>query len=253
LCEKLDHFTKKNQTHLNHGTKEYENDHVLESNPEIILAQEQSVLAKLGFEKDLEGTLVLTNQRLLFVIATEQEDVRTGGGYDILRFANVDDLNSIPMNPQNLSIPIGKIDFDKGRSFLHPTLRIKWVSDSGEKQAEFVEKITGGKKKNLNDWANVISKIKSGAISLEIPKSSPPSIDTLEGKILFILGDMQDKGTFEIEEDVEGKFKVDLDPDEVEASCKKLAQMRFVDEIADSSGDNFYRKHSPLGEDDLSS
>ncbi len=222
------------------------------ANQEIILAQEQSVLAKLGFEKEVEGTLIITNQRLLFVMATQQEDVRTGGGFDILRFANVDDLNSIPSNPQNLSIPIRQIDFDKGRSILHPTLRIKWMSDSGERHAEFVEKIIGGRKKNLNEWAGVISKIKAGTIKFDFPKSTPPGIDTLEGKILYSLGDMQDKGTLEIEQQVEKEFKLDLDPDEVETTCKKLVEMGFVDEIADPSGDNFYRKHSSLGEEDIS-
>ncbi len=46
---------------------------------------------------------------------------------------------------------------------------------------------------------------------------------------------------------------MDLDTDRVEAACKKLSSMGFVDETPDNSGETFYRKRSPLGEDDLSS
>ena len=81
----------------------------------------------------------------------------------------------------------------------------------------------------------------------------PPSIETLEGKILRVLGDMQDKGTFEIEEEVESEFKLDLDVDDVQKACEKLVLLGLVDKTPDASGDAFYRKRSPLGEDDLSS
>ena len=50
-----------------------------------------------------------------------------------------------------------------------------------------------------------------------------------------------------------GSFKVDLDPDEVQAVCDKLATQGVIKRYPDSSGDVFYRRASPLGEDDLSS
>ena len=220
---------------------------------EIILAQEQSVTARSSFDKQVEGTLILTNQRLIFVGAIQEESVQTGVGKDSLRFADVDDLDSIPKNQYNLSIPLGQIDSDKGSHIGHPSLKIKWIGDSGEKHEEFVEQLTGGRGKNLNDWASIIDKIKSGSMNVVVPKTSPPGKDTLEGKILYALGDMQEKGSLEIEAQVEGMFKLDLDPDMVEAACKKLVEMGLVDLLPDSSGDNFYRKHSPLGKDDLSS
>ena len=61
------------------------------------------------------------------------------------------------------------------------------------------------------------------------------------------------KGIFEIEEEIENTFNIDTDPDPVEAACDKLVSEGSVDVIPDNSGDKFYRKRSPLGEDDLSS
>ncbi len=63
---------------------------------------------------------------------------------------------------------------------------------------------------------------------------------------------MQEKGVFEIEEETETQFKLDLDPDNVEAACEKLASMGFLDKTPDNSGEVFYRKISPLGDDDPS-
>jgi len=72
--------------------------------------------------------------------------------------------------------------------------------------------------------------------------------------VLYILNDMQEKGIFEIQKGVEDTFKVeDIDPDKLDDACQKLASQGFLEVIKDPSGDNFYKKRSPLGEDDLSS
>jgi hypothetical protein len=42
---------------------------------------------------------------------------------------------------------------------------------------------------------------------------------------------MQEKGVFEIENKVEQNFGVDLDPDDVEAACEKLASAGFTDKV----------------------
>ena len=99
-----------------------------------------------------------------------------------------------------------------------------------------------------------MASLKAGEIRLQLPSAPTPGVDSLEGKALYILNDMQEKGMFEIEEEVEDTFKVeDIDPDELVAACKKLASQGFLDVIKDPSGDDFYKKRSPLGEDDLSS
>jgi hypothetical protein len=227
---------------------------------EIMLAQEQSVVNKpthLGILSEVEGTLILTNKRLIFVTTSEQSQnvgVNLGVGGGILTFSDIDEINSIPSSPANTFIPIQSIISVSGHKGIMgpPVLRVKWQDESGEKSTEFKETLIGKRRKNLNDWAAVISGIKSGTQKIiDLPPA--PSRDTLEGKILSVLGDMQEKGLLEIEEQTEEQFKLDLEPDDVEAACEKLVSLGLVDKIPDPSGDEFYKKRSPLGEDDLSS
>ena len=79
-----------------------------------------------------------------------------------------------------------------------------------------------------------------------------PSSDSLGGQIVHVLSDMQEKGIFEIEEAVETEFKVDLDPDVVQAECDRLASQGLLVRSPDSTGDTFYRRASQLGEDNPS-
>jgi len=229
----------------------------LSTQDEIILAQEQSVLRKDSSGKKVDGTLILTDRRLLFVGANKEENLtgEIGNRSATLRFADVEDLNEIPTQPYNLSIPLGSVISVSGSQgiFHTPELKVTWKENSATKNAEFTEDIIGGRKKDLKDWAKLIQSLNSGKITIQRPRNLPPGIDTLEGKILHVLGDMQEKGTFEIEEEVEKEFKLDLDIDQIEQSCEKLALLGLVDKDPDASGDVFYRKRSPLGEDDLSS
>ena len=234
-----------------------------EKHSEIILAQEQSVAHKAGFAKEVQGTLILTNKRLIFVAANQEMDFRvatvlTPGSMEHFRFADVDDLEDIPDYPENLSIPLDEIEIDEGEEhfFENPTLKIKWLEDGTERKAEFIADISNvGRKIDLKDWAKTIDSLKNKTKNISTPATIPPSTDTLEGKILYILGDMQDKGVLEIEEQTEEHFKVELEPDEVEAACKRLEALGFIDLVDNTSGDDFYRMRSPLGkdEDDLSS
>jgi hypothetical protein len=236
---------------------------------EIILAQEQAVTMRgLGAKKELEaefglaeteGTLVLTNKRLIFVCTNEQE-VDISEGYSPLvptaqlLFSDVEGLDEIPQDPRNISIPLSSITSVKGHSSAatKPKLEIRWTSGSEDKGAEFTEILTGKRRKNLNDWATIIDKQKEGKLNLIALPNAPP-IDTLEGRIVHVLSDMQEKGLFVIEQEVEEKFKVSLDPDEVQAACDKLVVEGALDRISDSTGDVYYRRRSPLGEDDMSS
>ena len=229
------------------------------SQDEIILAQEQSVTRKTaGLENEYQGTLVLTNTRLLFVVANQEQDVAiTPLTTARVLFADVRDLNNIPMNPANLSVPLNDLEVEKGheRLFRLPTLKIKWSEGGVAKSAEFVEDIAGaGRKENLKGWVKVIESLKEGKIRLQFPSAPTPGLDKLEGKVLYILNDMQEKGIFEIQKGIEDAFKVeDIDPDQLDGTCQKLASQGFLNVIKDASGDNFYKKRSPLGEDDLSS
>ena len=111
--------------------------------------------------------------------------------------------------------------------------------------------VTGrSRRKNLNDWARVIERLKTGNQKL-IQVTKAPSVETPEGKIMRILSDMQWRGVLGIEEEVERIFNVQLDPDEVQAACDKLCNQGMLKQKPEA-GDVFYRKGSPLGDDDLS-
>lgn len=218
---------------------------------ESILAQEQSVLHKIRTGNETQGSLVLTNSRLIFVAAVEEEkffDMLEG--VETIRLADVEKLDSIGMNPTNLSIPLDSITSVKGSGgfMTNPNLKVWHDTGSEEKEAEFIQTITGGRKKNLNDWAPVIEKLKLGKISIKIP-SSVPDKNSLEGRIVEVLSDLQEKGIFEIESEIEKKYKIDLDPDQVEETCNNLVSKG----ILEKKSEDFYRLPSPLGADDLSS
>lgn len=235
------------------------------SKQEVMLAQEQAVIRRApGIRKeiqatfgvgDTEGTLVLTDQRLVYVHGDEKEEGLPIGGWSAKRlyFSDVETLDSMPLDSASVQIPISKIAKVAGHrgEALAPKLEVSW-SDGGKARAdEFVQQITGGsRKKNLNDWAKVIQKLKAGQLKIaQLPPA--PGDDTLEGRILRVLGDMQQKGLFTIEEEVEGQYKVDLDPDEVESACGKLVVAGLVRKFAPSDEDPSFVKISPLGDDDL--
>ena len=238
------------------------------STPEVMLAQEQGVIrrgqgirkgveAAFGAGGETEGTLVLTERRLVYVHGNEkQEGIRIGGfSAKRLYFSDIESLDSMDMDAASVEIPISKIVKVAGhhREAIAPKLEVSWTDDKGATRAtEFVEQISGAsRRRNLNDWATVIEKLK--AKQLRIMALPPaPSGDTLEGRILNILGDMQEKGLMTIESEVEERFKVDLDPDDVEAACGKLVAAGLVLKPAARYEDVYYRKASPLGDYDLS-
>ena len=191
------------------------------ANRESILAQEQSVLHKIRTGSETQGSLVLTNSRLIFVAAVDEQ--RFSDGLDSLRYADIEHLDSIGRNPANLSIPLDSITSAKGSSgfITNPNLKVWHNVGSEEKEVEFIQTITGGRKKNLNDWATVIEKLKQGKISIKVP-SWLPEKNSLEGRIFETLSDLQEKGIFEIESEIEKKYEIDVDPDQVEEACYNL-------------------------------
>jgi hypothetical protein len=239
-----------------------------DSSPEVMLAQEQAVIrrapgvrkeveAAFGAGGETEGTLVLTDRRLVFVHGNEKEEDLEVGAWSAKRlyFSDVESLDSMPMDAESVVIEIPRIVKVVGHRLeaVAPKLEVRWTDERGRSQAtEFVQQVTGGsRKKNLNDWARVVDKLR--AKQLRIPPLAPvPGGDTLEGRILKVLGDMQDKGALSIEEEVEEQFGVDLDPDDVEAACGRLVSSGLVRKFSPRGEDTYYRKVSPLGDDDLS-
>ena len=239
-----------------------------DSIPEVMLAQEDAVINRgpgarkevegaFGLGGETEGTLILTDRRLIYVHGKEKEvDIRVGAfSQKRLFFTDVESLNSMPLDSASVEIPLSKIVKVTGHhgEAIAPKLEVKWTDFNGAVRAtEFVQQMTGGsRRKNLNDWANVVERLRAKQQRV-VPLPPAPSGETLEGRILGALGDMQDKGLLTIENEVEERFALDLDPDVVEAACDRLAASGLVKRFAPQGEDPYYRKVSPLGEDDLS-
>jgi len=237
----------------------------MEATAEIMLAQEQGVIMRqVGKEKklegalggELEGTLVLTNRRLIFVCTDERkDDLKSRGsiaGTMRLVYSDVEDLTSIPSTNGNIFIPLSSITLVKGHPgrVERPSLEVKW-QEAKEEGRVFVERLSGrSRRRNLNDWATVIERLKTGNQKItQLPQT--PSVDTLDGKIVHVMADMQRKGVFEIEQEVETQFKAKLDPDDVQSACQRLADGGLLEKFQDKSGDMYYQKRSPLGDDAL--
>jgi hypothetical protein len=231
-----------------------------------MLAQEQGVaMRESGRAKELEGrlggelegTLLLTNRRLIFVCTHEKEDeLKTSPfGKMALVYSDVENLVSIPAGGDNLFIEISTISSVKGHTghVTKPSLEVKWQEGAKENGRVFIELLSGrSRRRNLNDWAKVIERLKTGDQKLiQLPK--PPATNTLDGKIYCVLTDMQRKGVFEVKEEAEKQFKSKLDPDEVQAACDRLSNIGLLKKMPDPSGDTYYQKCSPLGEDELNS
>jgi hypothetical protein len=237
---------------------------------ELMIAQEQGAVWKKGPVKSIQGTLVLTSARLIFSCGNENiesfanqsdrgeptsrkfsDDVKNvalgiQAEEGILVYSDVESLSSIPGNPSNLFIQLGAIESAAGHAAIvgMPKLKVIW-NDGSRREAEFEQTVTGGRKRKLSEWADIITGLKTGTTKIR-PLPEPPQKDSLEGKIAFVLGDMQEKGLFEIEEEVETQFKIDADPDQIQSACESLKDQGILVREGDSTGDPFYRKKSPI-------
>jgi len=240
-----------------------------DSTPEVMLAQGQAVIrrgpgirkgveAAFGLGGETEGTLVLTDRRLVYVHSNEKEEGIRIGGFSAKRlyFSDVESLGSMSLDSASVEIPITKISKVAGHhgEAIAPKLEVSWTDSGGASRAtEFVQQISGAsRKRNLNDWGKVIEKLRAKQLKIATPPPAPGG-DTLEGRILVVLADMQDKGLMTIESEVEERYKVDLDPDDVENACEKLVAAGLILKPTARYEDVYYRKVSPLGEYDLSS
>jgi len=234
---------------------------------EVILTQEQSVDRGSGGKEQeggfgaglTEGTLVLTNKRLVFVTLGEaEEDLSEPTDFNPfgklkLFYSDAEDLKSIPADPDNLIVPLASITSVKGQkgNGAKPKLEVKWLDGRRERRVEFSQRLTGKRTRNLDDWARTVEKLRKGKQPLiSLPKA--PGIDTLQGQVLRVLSDSQEKGILAIEHLVEDAFKIDLDPDKVKVASEKLTSAGLVKRRRDAGGESFYHKLSPLGDDNLS-
>jgi len=220
-------------------------------------------MRETGTEKELQaefgigvkkGTLILTNRRLIFACTNERDEYLPGesglnpfGKIDLV-YSEIEDLDSITSEAPNVFVPLpstSRVTGHKG-DLGRPSLEVVWDDASGRHARTFTETLTGRKARSLNEWAPIIENLKAGRQKLvNVPPA--PSTDMLEGKIVHVLSDMQEKGLFSIEEAVETEYNLALDPDDVQAACERLAAEGFLVRSSELTGDAFYRRVSPLG------
>lgn len=213
----------------------------------------KEIEGEFGMGGEIEGTLVLTNQRLIFVATNEKEmDLSAGLSGMRIAFSDVEDLDAIPKSPPNLFVSLSSIESTQGKKGeLRPKLEVAWVEKESRGTRVYTQMVTGKRRKNLNNWAEVIENLKAGKQKL-VSLPPVPSSETLEGKVMRVLADMQEKGLFEIQDDVEQEFKTKADLDDLQAVCDKLVSAGALMRTSNSDGDSFYRKCSLLGDADLS-
>lgn len=237
------------------------------SSGEQILAQEQAVVNRpIGIRGELEtavdvsgpeteGTLVLTSTRLLYVRGEEKREELPVGALTkkTIFFSDVESLGDIKYDEANLTMDLSSITKVTGRHSpgMSPKLEVRWNSGGIPKATEFAQVLTGGsRKKNLNDWAPVIERLRTGKMDVKA-MAPPPDESTLEGKVLLALGDMQEKGLLTIESELEIRYKVELETDDLEAACEKLVLQGLIKDTSGKDEPPFYQKISALGEDSL--
>ena len=176
-------------------------------------------------------------------------------------FSEIYDASEIPRDiglSTSGSISFSLEDIDSATSekrLLHkPTLKV--VSNATDNRqpsiAEFQEQITGKRDCQLDEWAPLILKVKSGVLNDKIHlalrlTSLYPSVQTLEGKVFYILGDLQRKNAYEISSQIEEKFNEHVSLQDVEIVCLNLSKQGWIDEMfRDYSLPLLYCRNSPL-------
>jgi hypothetical protein len=160
-------------------------------------------------------------------------------------------LNNVPNDPDNYSIPLRSIISAEGhRGVFRPVLKVQAYDYSGQTvDYEFVTKIkSSSEENNVDGWAGIISDLNDGKYSLNlsgVSVNAPPAAqqqqhdNDLQDRLLVVLGDMQWKGLFMIEKELEDEYLERVDPDEIESLCQNL--VRDVVLEVDDTGE-FYRK-----------
>jgi len=258
---------------------------------EVILAEEQGASRNLGSLHKKSGTLILTNKRLVFMRGNKEirievvpeiwrdivPNIFPSGLPAILGFAEVYDTAEIPsqMTFPDVSIDLASIisatperPVDVTSFRRSSRLVVSWNSSIETKIVEFEEHMSGRPRKiNLNDWGDVIMKIKSGYFDnlirelINSRNSSQLEVNSIEANVYFLLGDLQSKSTVLLSKEMEERFATRIDFERIQQACDRLERLKLIAGTYDTfwnDGDldrpPFYRKYPPLGSEyDLSS
>jgi hypothetical protein len=202
-----------------------------------MVRSQDNVIRKTG-KTVQEGTLLLTNRRLVFATgnSVQESDVKK-----ILQDRNV------------FAIPLDQIANVSGnRGLLRPSLNVMWHDPPGDPsltKTEFLQKYRPANiddlRNAINEWGPLIERAATSDIGEEVqsekPKIEVPKIDDdqLKSRVLEELGDKQWKGFFQIERDLDEKYGTSTDPDALESCLTKLVKEKLLEQ--DKHGEFFRR------------
>jgi hypothetical protein len=212
------------------------------------LALEPTKEAPLKYQSDVicknsrsvqEGSLLLTNRRLIFV-----------EGKGSLKDS---ELQSVLQENDHFTIPLPQVANVSGKQgFLRPSLTVAWhptPEDPSSTKTDFLQKYRPQNledaRNGINQWVAVIEQAATSDLDLaplEMKnEEEQPTIDDseLRSRLLEELNDKQWKGFFQIERDLGEKFGLSVDPDALERCCKNLVAEKLVEQ--DKHGE-FFRK-----------
>lgn len=208
---------------------------------ERVLRKAEGVICKSSLVI-LEGTLSLTDIRLIFDVGDESVDSKMDNAEEI--DGSEDEENK--GDDYKLSIPLESLISVRGKKgMLRPSLFVDWRKSPTDQESftEFIQKNKADQKEeNINEWQIAIEEASTSKISILRQKNLAQYNsfnNSLEAKILAILDDSEWTGVFQIKSELENRFNENWDVEEIDSSCKKLIEQRLVEQ--EGNGD-FYRK-----------
>lgn len=233
-----------------------------EQGEERILKDTQGVVFKRSLIS-LQGSLVLTNKRLLFIVGDRW---KRDDGLPPLMSTSLSDMgtnqsdkedsssNDIPDNTNNFSIPLDRVESTVGRKgILKNTLfvRIRDQVTDELTTLEFNARVRPPSLEdpgNIDNWASWIEKAQTSTPeefeNTYGEKSTQPSgyfREGLDHMIMDLLDDEEWKGLFQMGEELSLRYNESIDVDEIESACKALVKQKLVEE--DDMGE-FFRKRT---------
>jgi hypothetical protein len=174
----------------------------------------------------LEGTLFLTYRRLVFVPGQEFEE-----GEDFQKLIEKSDVISIPLD--QIVTVLGN------RGILKQSLNVVWHDPPNTPSTTKTDFHQKNRPRNMeeaqnaiNEWVSQIeaAALPEGKAELTTLEDSSLKWDQLDTKVLQSLGDMNWKGFFQLERQLEETYGGNLDPDELESCCARLVKEKLIEQ-----------------------
>jgi hypothetical protein len=212
---------------------------------EFVLKQENDVLCRNSFVL-LQGTLFLTDKRLVFTVAARDEAFFSNNAFSLEAGSDNVSENS----DKSLSIPLTSIVSAKGRKgMLRPSLEINWRDNEQNEQikTEFTQKTghtSNSANADISGWAEEIQRLSASEIEKAQDRnflSLKNDTNSIEWDIMDVLDDSEWKGLFQIEKELKDTKGIKIDFEQLEGNCRKLVSAKLAE--TDKIGE-FYRKRA---------